>query len=107
MQEEMFYARFGATVRYLRNRKGLTQATLAEALNLSRSSVANIEQGRQKVFVHQLPELVSALKISYPELLDPDSLEFGQESLKDTLKRVPKQHRDAVEAVLSTTTTKK
>lgn len=101
MQETMFYSRFGAAVRYWRKKRNLTQSSLAEALRLSRASIANIENGRQKILLYQFHQLCTLLRVNSAELLSPNELELGKESLKDVLDRVPEQHRKAVQAVLN------
>lgn len=101
MREDEFYARFGSAVRYWRKKKGLTQAKLAEALGLSRASIANIERGRQKVLLYQFSELCSLFRVPPSELLSPDEIELGKAGLQDILDKVPEQYRNAVEAVLA------
>jgi len=57
------YRRLGRTVADRRRELGLTQSTVAEKLGLSRASLANLENGRQRIMVHQLFALVSALRL--------------------------------------------
>lgn len=64
-----FYAEFGARIRDVRSRLGMTQAELASRLNLTRSSVANLETGRQHGQIHHLPLLSEALGVEIVELL--------------------------------------
>jgi transcriptional regulator with XRE-family HTH domain len=47
----------------------MTQQQLAAHLGISRASLANIEVGRQKVFVHHLYALAAALRLQPYELL--------------------------------------
>ena len=49
-----FYAEIGRRVRLARERLGLTQDYLAIQIMLSRTSVTNIEKGRQKVLAHTI-----------------------------------------------------
>jgi transcriptional regulator with XRE-family HTH domain len=57
------YRRLGRVVAGRRDELGLTQADVAAKLGLSRASLANLESGRQRIMVHQLFALVSALKL--------------------------------------------
>lgn len=58
------YRRIGRVVAERRVSLGLTQGHVAEMLGLSRASLANIETGRQRILVHQLFALVTALKLN-------------------------------------------
>jgi transcriptional regulator with XRE-family HTH domain len=66
-EEQVFYAELGARVR--RARGQLPQHSLAEAVGLSRASVANIEAGRQPVSSWMLIRLAEALGLAALELL--------------------------------------
>ena len=67
------YALVGAAIKARRESIGMSQDVLASKVGLSRTSVTNIERGRQSVFVHQLISFAEALGIDAPELL-PDEL---------------------------------
>ena len=47
-ERDEFYAEVGRRVRMAREAAGLTQDALADQVELSRTSVTNIEKGRQK-----------------------------------------------------------
>lgn len=51
----------GRTLKALRKMRGLTQAELAARTRLSRTSIANIEAGRQTITVQTLFEFADAL----------------------------------------------
>jgi len=74
MDEKTFYKEFGSLIKNLRNRsqQKLTQAELSKRVGLSRTSVTNIEAGRQKVALHSLYYFASALGVKPSELL-PDT----------------------------------
>ncbi|WP_428101049.1 helix-turn-helix domain-containing protein [Candidatus Rariloculus sp.] len=67
------YRRLGRAVADRRRKLRLTQSTVAEKLGLSRASVANLENGRQRIMVHQLFALVNALKLKSILDLVPDT----------------------------------
>jgi transcriptional regulator with XRE-family HTH domain len=60
---------FGRRVAKLREAAGLTQAEVAERIGMSRSSVANIEGGRQPVYLDMVPILARALRCRIVDLL--------------------------------------
>lgn len=66
-----FYEVFGANLRAARKRAGLTQQELADRINLTRTSVTNIERGTQRIALHQLFDLAAALGDSPVNLLPP------------------------------------
>lgn len=66
-----FYVEVGRRVRLARERAGLTQDALAGRVSLSRTSVTNIEKGRQKVLLHTLCNLADALGVT-PDVLMPE-----------------------------------
>jgi len=66
-----FYKAFGKLLRLKREqRDGLTQEKLGLLIGLSRTSITNIEKGRQHISLHQLFVLAEALKVR-PEALLP------------------------------------
>lgn len=66
-----FYRRFGRHLRQARKAAGLSQADLAVAIKLTRTSVSNIEKGRQKVLLHTFEEMLHVLNVQPGELLVP------------------------------------
>lgn len=64
------YEEFGLLVREARSGAGVSQSELARRIGLSRTSVTNIERGRQHVSLRQLFEIARALD-STPERLLP------------------------------------
>jgi len=74
-----FYAEIGRRVRLARERLGLTQDYLAIQIMLSRTSVTNIEKGRQKVLAHTICILAVALNILPAELLPASLLKTGSD----------------------------
>jgi transcriptional regulator with XRE-family HTH domain len=66
---ESVYEDLGRNIRRARLHAGLTQEQLGRAVGLARTSVNNIEHGRQKVLVHTLFELASACQVTPESLL--------------------------------------
>jgi transcriptional regulator with XRE-family HTH domain len=63
------YRELGATVRRLRRERGLSQQRVAKDCDMSRSALANIEAGHQRVAFHQFLALARALRTDPRELL--------------------------------------
>jgi transcriptional regulator with XRE-family HTH domain len=70
------YVEIGGRVRRARKEHGWNQADLAHAVDLARSSIANLEAGRQRPPVHIMLLIAQALDISVATLL-PTSSELG------------------------------
>jgi transcriptional regulator with XRE-family HTH domain len=66
---EDFYARVGARVRSARLDADVSQEVLANQVGLTRSSVANLEAGRQRVAMHLFVAIAHALDKDACELL--------------------------------------
>lgn len=60
---ELERVRVGATVKCIRELRGLTQDQLSSAATMSRSQLANIEAGRKTVSVLALARLAKALGV--------------------------------------------
>lgn len=63
------YRRFGRLLARSRERAGLTQEKLAASLGLSRTSVTNIERGRQPIQLHTLYAISDTLGAELVDLL--------------------------------------
>lgn len=59
----------GGLIFKARKAAGLTQVELAERLEVRRSSVANIETGRQNLTLVRLFEIAEAIGVSVPSLI--------------------------------------
>ena len=66
---EPVYQAVGARVRMIREALGRDQASLAKAVGLTRTSIVNLEAGRQRVQLHQLSKLAAALGTTEKHLL--------------------------------------
>jgi transcriptional regulator with XRE-family HTH domain len=82
------YEEFGNELRSARGSSGLTQEQLAGQVGLTRTSITNIEAGRQQVSLHQLYQLAAAVGKRPADLL-PD-LDGGADVMlsEPTLKRL-------------------
>ncbi|WP_192827281.1 helix-turn-helix transcriptional regulator [Bradyrhizobium sp. OHSU_III] len=84
-----FYLRLGDSIRRRREELRLTQAELGESLGLSRTSVTNIERGRQRLLIDQFQRVCKALDVPADMLLA--ALEAPPRPVRDPgeLKRMP------------------
>ena len=74
------YQEFGDLVQMHRKRtQGMTQQKLGSLVGLSRTSITNIEKGRQHVSLHHLYAIADALEVS-PEALLPSLSRLDGES---------------------------
>ena len=74
MSGSSIVARFGASVRKLRFRLGISQEVLAEKADLHRTYIADIERGARNVTLRSIDRLAKALEVSTADLL----LQTGQ-----------------------------
>lgn len=58
------YKALGQAVSTLRRKSGLTQQELADAIGISRASVANIERGEQRVFFDQVASIAAYFSLN-------------------------------------------
>lgn len=87
-----FYAVVGKRIRDAREDQGLSQMELATAALLGRTSIANIEAGRQRPPMHKL-QLIAFTLGMHPGEFFPDARRVSTLP-KDELKRLPKEERD-------------
>ena len=82
------YAMFGDRVRALREEKKFTQEELARKVDLSRTSITNIEKGRHRVLLHQVVEIAEALDASPNDLLPGTVPATEEKPLRDDVARL-------------------
>lgn len=82
------YIELGKKIREIRRRHGMKQDTLAEGVDLTRTSLANIEAGRQRTPLHVLYEISRVLGVSIAELLPKDDASDRKMPIDRVLKMV-------------------
>lgn len=62
----------GLTIAYYRKLRGLTQAEMAEATNLSRTHISNIEapNGKTSISLNKLFDIADVLEVPVKDLFD-------------------------------------
>ncbi len=66
-----FYAVVGSKIRLARKEKGIDQETFAKCVQLTRTSIINIEKGRQRPSVYQMWLMAQHLNLTITELIPP------------------------------------
>lgn len=90
-QMERLYREIGRLLRERREKAELSQSAVAGRVGLSRTSITNIENGRQHVTLHVLYALADAVGTTPGALLpDPSALVGERDTgLDKTLKKLP------------------
>jgi transcriptional regulator with XRE-family HTH domain len=96
---DRFYAEVGGLVRKARSDRSVTQEDLGSAVALTRTSITNIEKGRQRLPLHTFAKIAAALGVTVAELL-PSSPSKGDDDLAQQLSARPKDERDWIQAVV-------
>jgi transcriptional regulator with XRE-family HTH domain len=97
--QQAFYAEVGRRIRQTREERGLTQEALAELVSLTRTSITNIEKGRQKILAHTLVDLATALRVA-PATLLPESNTTADSELDELLKERSRAEQDWIKAAI-------
>lgn len=58
---EPVYQALGARIRMIRDTLGVDQATIAKRTGISRPALANMEVGRQRIYLHHVEKIAEAL----------------------------------------------
>ncbi len=64
-----FYQEMGDLIKMERTRKSMSQEMMAGKLDLTRTSVMNIEKGRHRPSIHQLLQIANILEVNFIELI--------------------------------------
>ena len=85
---DAFYFEIGQRIQQARkngSRTLITQKELGDIVGLTRTSITNVEKGRQKLSIHMLYEIADALMVNVNDLL-PNSLSRDRE---DIMAKIP------------------
>lgn len=66
---EGVYRLFGARIEQFRGITGWTQADLAKKVNLTRTSIVNIEAGKQRILLHDVERFSQAFQSTPKQLM--------------------------------------
>lgn len=99
--QDEFYEDLGSRVRQARLALNLTQEQLADLLDLNRTSITNIEKGKQKILAHTLVDLAENLKTTVAELLPKSKKKANALSANNLLpENSSPEEREFLEKVL-------
>jgi len=92
-QLDQFYAEMGRRISTFRRKSNRTQDDLATSVGLTRTSLTNIERGRQRVLIHTIALIAEELSVDLVELVpsrrkSTQSLNRMPEATKQLLMRV-------------------
>jgi transcriptional regulator with XRE-family HTH domain len=91
------YKLVGQRIRAAREKRGLSQEKLAERVDLTRTSITNIEKGRQKLLVHTLVLISDALAVPVVDLISDSMAADPMDAARKALPaNMPKDARDWV-----------
>jgi transcriptional regulator with XRE-family HTH domain len=96
-----FYKALGLNIGKARKEAGYTQDDLAKTLKLSRTSITNIEKGKQPVQAHVLAELAQTLKTSVAALI-PSKSASEEPEVKTRIAKLSESKQFWVTRVLGT-----
>lgn len=102
IDHEAFYEEVGRRIQQARKRikPRLTQDGLAQLVNLSRTSITNVEKGRQKLLLHTLIDIADALQVQAATLI-PQPEAAGRQNLDDALKNRPKSEKTWIKSTVN------
>lgn len=96
-----FYTEVGRRIRAARTRRKLSQASLASVVGLARTSISNIEKGRQRLLLHTFQDIAETLGVEPATLLPSDkSLPGSNMPKKRSLAGLPAESRAFIEEAL-------
>ena len=97
-----FYEEVGRRIREARKRRkpALTQEGLAGLVSLTRTSITNVEKGRQKFLLHTLTDIAAALHVDPASLL-PQSAAGAERQLDEALKNQSKSEKDWIRSAVN------
>ncbi len=102
--EALLYQKLGQQLRQKRESAKLTQAQLAERVTVLRTSITNIEAGRQKAPLHLIYELCAVLQVDIKDMLPlmSDLVEIQNSTIEmgGRLKNVPPISADLIDKLL-------
>ena len=98
---------FGRKLAVLRHEANLTQAELPRKIGVSRASLANIERGEQRVYLHQFLSVLAAMgRTKLDDLLPADGASQSKAKADVTVSgdRLSKAQERAIKELVSSIT---
>lgn len=100
--QSSFYEEVGRRIREARKlrKPKLTQQGLADLVALTRTSITNVEKGRQKLLLHTLADIAIALQVEPASLL-PDSGAKPERLLEESLRDRSQSEKEWIRSAVS------
>jgi len=107
LESKTFYEEVGRRIRDARESRkpSITQKDLADLVGLTRTSITNLEHGRQKCLLHTLAEIAVVLHVQ-PASLIPTS-DSQKLSLQDAVKGRPSPEKEWILSAVNAVRKKK
>lgn len=102
----MFYEALGTKIRQARIERNFSQGEMARVVGLSRTSITNIERGRQPVQAHVLVQIAETLNVNLSTLLTIERSQSDKDT-KEDLKKFEPSIREWVEGIIGMESTPK
>jgi DNA-binding XRE family transcriptional regulator len=94
INESELYRRIGQRIKQRRNEMKMTQTELAEATGVLRTSITNIEAGRQKAPLHLIYQLCMVLDVKVVDILPTEAevtnLKAESRTIEEDIEELPK-----------------
>lgn len=102
LRRDQFYHQVGTRIREGREKRAMTQEALAKIIGLSRTSLTNIERGRQRILLHTLSEIATALGMNANELFPApeNDVQVIRLTLQSQISTLPQPQQDFVQRTL-------
>lgn len=97
-----FYEEVGRRIRHARKRREppLTQEGLAKLVTLTRTSITNVEKGRQRLLLHTLADIAAVLQVDASTLL-PESSAEAVGRLDEAIKHRPRAEKEWIKSAVT------
>lgn len=102
-QQSAFYEQIGEVIRSARTYQNINQEVLANAVGISRVSLVNIENGKQRVPLHIFLAISRYLQIPFDRLLPNEKPSRNElySSIINKIKNEIDNHEDSSEIILN------
>ena len=100
-ERKQFYQDFGLNIKKRRLKEGFSQQGVADSVGLSRTTLTNIESGRQNVLLHTFVDIVQALNADPKDLLPQKST--VPQDVQKKIDSIPPEFRNFVKQTIGNT----
>lgn len=102
MDKETLQMIIGSNIARYREQKGLTQAELAELVNITPVFISRVERGQKMMKVSTLYETAKALQVSCDSLLSQSQERASLENIKQLLSGQSEKYIAGIERLIRT-----